>query len=89
LKGQAEIGPPVTRIFFMRKSTSGVESNAQAPTVLSDAETDHVAGGDKGGVADWRINTDGNAWGGGTGAPGNGNGLGSTVSNGRFGAKGQ
>ena len=69
----------------MRKSASEMDKGgAQAPTVLSDAETDHVSGGDKGGIPDWQVNNDGNAWGAGTGAPGNGKGLGSTNGNGRF-----
>ena len=68
----------------MRKSASPGKGNAQAPTVLSDADTDHVAGGDRGGVPDWEINSDGKALGGGTGAPGMNKGNG-TSSNGRFG----
>jgi hypothetical protein len=67
----------------MSKSASEIKGDAQAPTVLSDAETDHVSAGDKGGTPDWQINDDGNAYGGGTGARGNNKGLGSTNGNGR------
>jgi hypothetical protein len=66
----------------MRKSASEIsKGNAQAPTVLSDAETDHVAGGNRGGVPNWP-NNDGLAIGGGVGAQDKGNG---TSSSGRFG----
>ncbi len=58
------------------------EGNAQAPTVLSDADTDHVAGGNAGGTPNWQVRDDGLAIGGGVGAQGKGNG---DLSNGRFG----
>ncbi len=58
------------------------ESNLQVPTTLNDADTDHVAGGNAGGIPNWQVRDDGLAIGGGVGAQDKGNG---TSSNGRFG----